>query len=104
MRKTTPFLIAAALTASSAAIAQDTNNVAADTAVSSDTAVVDDNAMMSSDVVAVPANDLGMAPEAVPADTLDTGAPVDDDDDGGFPWGVLGLVGLLGLIPRKKND
>ena len=25
----------------------------------------------------------------------------DDGDDGRFPWGLLGLLGLAGLIPRK---
>jgi MYXO-CTERM domain-containing protein len=29
---------------------------------------------------------------------------VEDDDDGDFPWGLLGLLGLLGLIPRKSRD
>jgi MYXO-CTERM domain-containing protein len=28
--------------------------------------------------------------------------PADNDDDG-FPWGLLGLLGLAGLIPRKRN-
>ena len=26
-----------------------------------------------------------------------------DRDDNGFPWGLLGLVGLLGLMPRKQH-
>ena len=26
-----------------------------------------------------------------------------DDDDNDFPWGLLGLLGLAGLIPRKRN-
>ena len=36
--------------------------------------------------------------------TVDTsyGNPQPQDDDDGFPWGLLGLLGLLGLIPRKK--
>ena len=25
------------------------------------------------------------------------------DDDGGFPWGLLGLIGLAGLLPRKRH-
>ncbi|HEX5724095.1 MAG TPA: WGxxGxxG family protein [Longimicrobiaceae bacterium] len=30
---------------------------------------------------------------------------VDDDDDGGdFPWGLLGLLGLAGLLPRRQRD
>lgn len=37
------------------------------------------------------------------ANTVDTSygnpQPREDDD---FPWGLLGLLGLAGLIPRKK--
>jgi hypothetical protein len=32
---------------------------------------------------------------------MNYGEPADDDDDGRFPWGLLGLLGLAGLIPRK---
>lgn len=37
--------------------------------------------------------------------TVDTtyGNPQADEDDG-FPWGLLGLLGLAGLIPRKRRD
>jgi MYXO-CTERM domain-containing protein len=35
------------------------------------------------------------------ADT-ETTAPAEDDDD--FPWGLLGLAGLAGLLPRKRRD
>ena len=28
----------------------------------------------------------------------------DTDNDHGFNWGWLGLLGLLGLIPRKRKD
>jgi len=38
--------------------------------------------------------DAAMAPAA---------APVDDDDDG-FPWGLLGLLGLAGLLGLKRRD
>jgi MYXO-CTERM domain-containing protein len=39
------------------------------------------------------------------AGTVDTsyGNPQQEDDDG-FPWGLLGLLGLAGLIPRKRHD
>ena len=26
-----------------------------------------------------------------------------NDDDGGFPWGLLGLLGLAGLLGRKRD-
>ncbi len=38
--------------------------------------------------------DAAMAPAA---------APVEDDDDG-FPWGLLGLLGLAGLLGLRKRD
>jgi MYXO-CTERM domain-containing protein len=27
-----------------------------------------------------------------------------EDDDSDFPWGLLGLLGLAGLIPRRHKD
>ena len=37
--------------------------------------------------------------------TVDTayGNPQQEEDDG-FPWGLLGLLGLAGLIPRKRHN
>ena len=37
--------------------------------------------------------------------TVDTsyGNPQGDEDDG-FPWGLLGLLGLAGLLPRKRHS
>ena len=37
--------------------------------------------------------------------TVDTsyGNPQPQEDDR-FPWGLLGLLGLAGLIPRKRRD
>ncbi|HEY0149757.1 MAG TPA: WGxxGxxG family protein [Allosphingosinicella sp.] len=37
--------------------------------------------------------------------TIDTsyGNPQGEDDDG-FPWGLLGLLGLAGLLPRKRHS
>lgn len=37
--------------------------------------------------------------------TVDTsyGNPQPEDDDR-FPWGLLGLLGLAGLLPRKRHD
>ena len=37
------------------------------------------------------------------ADTTVTTTDTDRDDEG-FPWGLLGLLGLAGLIPRKHKD
>ncbi|HET7460482.1 MAG TPA: WGxxGxxG family protein [Longimicrobium sp.] len=33
-----------------------------------------------------------------------TATHVEDDDDHEFPWGLLGLLGLAGLIPRRRKD
>ena len=31
-------------------------------------------------------------------------ATVDRDDDDGFDWGLLGLLGLRGVLGRKRHD
>ena len=36
------------------------------------------------------------------ADGTITTTQTQEDDH--FPWGLLGLLGLAGLIPRKRND
>jgi MYXO-CTERM domain-containing protein len=45
-----------------------------------------------------------VAASSATAQDTDTDAtqPADDDDD--FPWGLLGLAGLAGLLPRKNRD
>ena len=37
--------------------------------------------------------------------TVDTsyGNPQGEEDDG-FPWGLIGLLGLAGLLPRKRRS
>jgi hypothetical protein len=30
--------------------------------------------------------------------------PVQEEEDNDFPWGLLGLLGLAGLIPRKRKE
>ena len=103
MRTTFPLMIAIALTGSSPALAQDTNNTAvADTAGANDVASTD-NAMTADPLMtADPANDLANAPMPIdqPVETVPAAAPA----RGGFPWGVIGLLGLIGLMPRKRRD
>lgn len=41
--------------------------------------------------------------DPVVADPVVTTAPVEDDDND-FPWGLLGLIGLAGLLGRRKVD
>ena len=101
MRKTFPLMIAASLIAATPALAQDTaNTVNADTAVVNDLAPAD-NAIDPA-MTADPANDLANAPMPVdqPVETYPAPAPAKS----GFPWGVLGLLGLIGLMPRKRRD
>ena len=101
MRYATPLMIALAFAAAAPAAAQEVN--ATDNAMmnATDPAAADANAMAVDPALA---NDVAMAPAPAPMtdpalapETL----PADDDDDGGFPWGLLGLLGLIGLLPRK---
>jgi len=97
MRMTVPLIAAAALAASTPALAQDANNTA-DANAAAPAATTDANAVAP---VAPDAN--AVAPVAEPAPTTDeTVAPAPEPEKkGGFPWGVIGLLGLIGLIPRK---
>jgi MYXO-CTERM domain-containing protein len=108
MRITIPLTIAATLLIAAPAAAQDNavttaNEVAVPEAGTADP--LDANATMTAD----PANGMAADPMAAPvaADPAATDpayaepAADDDGDDGRFPWGLLGLLGLAGLIPRK---
>ena len=102
MRMTTPLMIAVALAVSGPALAQDANNTAAAAAPAANEAaaanVADANAM-----TAVPANEVAAAPAAEPAATDTNAVTPPEKSKNGFPWGVLGLIGLLGLIPRRSR-
>jgi MYXO-CTERM domain-containing protein len=37
------------------------------------------------------------------ADNTTTYTTTEQRDEGRFPWGLLGLLGLAGLIPRKRH-
>lgn len=101
MGKMFPLALAAALTAATPAFAQDTANTAnADTAVATDP-LATDNAM-TEPPLADPANDLANVP--MPVDEPVETAPAPAPAKGGFPWGVIGLLGLIGLMPRKRRD
>jgi hypothetical protein len=45
---------------------------------------------------------IGVTLPAVAQNSMDQGTTTSDHDRG-FQWGLLGLVGLAGLIPRKRN-
>jgi hypothetical protein len=96
MRITTPIIAAALLTAAPA-IAQNepaptnASDINAIAATDANLAAPDANA-------AAPAN-VEVAP--LPVDNSIAPAPVEEKH--GFPWGVLGLLGLLGFLPRARK-
>ena len=103
--RTTPYLIAATLLLAAPAAAQDNAVTATNDVVASDPAATDPLATNATD----PANGMTADPMAapMPADPAMTdmnyGEPAEDRDDDRFPWGLLGLLGLAGLIPRKER-
>jgi hypothetical protein len=109
MRKAIPLTIAATLLIAAPAYAQDNSVAATNGTVAAEPGAVDPldaNATVTAD----PANGMVADPLATPvaADPLATDTAYaepamagDDGDDDRFPWGLLGLLGLAGLIPRK---
>ena len=100
MGKMFPLAIAVALTGSTPAIAQDTNTTNADAAVTNEVTATDNLAIEP--VTADPANDLANVP--MPVDEPIETAPAPAPAKSGFPWGAIGLLGLIGLMPRKRRD
>ena len=98
MRMTVPLIFAAALAASTPAFAQDTNNAASADVNATAPAATDANAAAP---VATDANAVAPAAEPVATDTTTQETTTTEKKSGGFPWGVIGLLGLIGLIPRK---
>jgi hypothetical protein len=97
--RTTPLIIfTAALLAASPALAQ---NEAAPT--NADTNAAEANAVAGNEVMPAPEN--ATEPMAVPADNaaMPETAPAPEPKKRSFPWGVIGLLGLLGLIPRTRR-
>jgi len=98
---------AAALFAmSSSAFAQDNtvNTVnAEDTAVTTTVPATNDTVNVTDPLATDP---LATAPVADPMATDPMLNTTDDDDHdrGGFPWGLLGLVGLAGLLGARRRD
>lgn len=47
-----------------------------------------------------------LGPQAVSAqDTMVTTTTTEtEEEDSDFPWGLLGLLGLAGLIPRRRKE
>lgn len=103
-------MAAAALAMSPAAFAQENT---ANTVNAVDPALNTTADPLANDTVSVNVTDpLANDPLAVPpaTDPLATDPLLnevdadDDDDDGRFPWGLLGLLGLAGLLGTKRRD
>jgi hypothetical protein len=73
-----------------------TNDTLADPTLN-DPALADPLATNTADPMAIPPADPMMTDNA-------TAMPVQEEDDNDFPWGLLGLLGLAGLIPRKRKE
>ena len=103
-------MAAAALAMSTAAFAQENtaNTVNAVDPALNTTADPLANDTVSVNVTDPLANDPMMAPPAtdpLAADPMLNATDVDDDDDDGrFPWGLLGLLGLAGLLGTRRRD
>ena len=98
--RVTYYLAAAALIAAGPALAQntaDTNGAVAE--YPSENVAAADTAADSNLVVDANAAGMDMDAIAVEEDAAPAPAP---ERKRGFPWGVLGLLGLAGLIGRKR--
>ena len=103
MRTTMTLTIAAtAFLAAAPAIAQNTGEQTNTTDVTA-TNTTDVNAVTANDMTAVPATNETVATDTTTT-TEDVGATAPAPEDKSFPWGVVGLIGLLGLIPRFRRN
>ena len=46
----------------------------------------------------------GVSSQAANNDNVETTTRTVRTEDNDFPWGLLGLLGLAGLIPRKRKE
>lgn len=99
MRFTQFLVLAGALLVAAPAVAQDNATAPANAAANT---AVDANASNAAPPINGPAVDQN-APEAAaaPAPAAST-APPPEEENHGFPFGVLGLIGLLGLFGVRK--
>jgi hypothetical protein len=108
MRNSTRLILAATVLLAAPAAAQETGNAAAtnDATVTASPELGTTNNLDSDAAIATgTTNGLTAGPGAAPM----TAEPIDPSyaqpdrprDDDRFPWGLLGLLGLAGLIPRK---
>ena len=105
MRSAIVWIIAAGLVAAPTAAQQTAPaNAAADSAEATTIVEPDSGNVSGNDVIADPLADPAMpaaAPEAAPADVAyESPRPKRSK---GFPWGLLGLLGLAGLLSRGRH-
>jgi hypothetical protein len=74
----------------------NTNGMVTDPTLN-DPAMADPLATNTVDPLATPTTDPMMADNTM-------AVPVQEEEDNDFPWGLLGLLGLAGLIPRKRKE
>lgn len=74
-------------------------NVAAP--VANDATTSDANVVTDMNVATTVPDMNALEPAPTPANSEAASQTVDNDDRGGFPWGLLGLIGLIGLLGRR---
>ena len=89
--------LASLLLVSAAASAQDNTLGNVDSANATDATLADPLATNTTDPLATPTTDPTLADNTM-------AVPVQEEEDNDFPWGLLGLLGLAGLIPRKRKE
>jgi hypothetical protein len=117
MRLKTPLIITAALFVASPALAQNTtgptNTTDLTTGNTVNTGGIDANMAGApppgsettpTGAAATPGPQSATLPQDANAGAIDTTYAQGDDEGGRFPWGVLGLLGLAGLLGRKRGD
>jgi hypothetical protein len=112
MRGITPITIAAAMLLAATPAAAQNAAGGPDNAVTADNSVVTTNDMTTTsptDATVMPGSEAAALPLDANADAGDSGyaeptADAAPEKRRGFPWGVVGLLGLVGLIPRMRRS
>ena len=93
----------AALIAAPAAAQNEVAEQPATNGTNVTTTTTDANVALDANLVTAPPVDNALEPLPPTESELAREAAADDeDDDRGFPWGLLGLVGLIGLLGRRR--
>ena len=102
MQRTLIWVAAAALIATPAAAQNNAADANATDVTVENTVETNDMAAMNGMAAAPATNmDVGMAPPPEEAAPAPAPAPARER---GFPWVIIGLVGLVGLLGRRRSD